>query len=527
MPTLTVDNFKGSLTRFNNGDINSGFARFDTSFGTDPFVKPGKLTWFETATRIDPGDTIITDLIVAGKERVESGLSYVYCIGHLGRIYRIQVNNSTNPDLDDPVLLATITAQSPTFTRGGWIDFFGTTERIYIGHDIGVTRIDFDGTNETFIGAAASYTANVPRPLKQFLGNLYFGNGSNIGEINSAATVTDYTKLSPGFPDNTQVRDLDVSMDGNYLETVVSRIALPSILATTQDNTLISNAESYIFKWNGTDVGYTSYNIFPSYSLNSNISFSDKQFTFGYDVAGACVFNPLTKILSPIFSEAPLPNAVGSNGNIVGWMIPEFYNGTTRVAHYIYGNLDNEVGIGWWRQFAQAAQGNQTNVLKVPFQMLVSNFGRGASTNGYTAGIFGSGKLYFSTFEFVAGTPDYKLYKWFPVATTTGTAIAGVYETQIQLFSKKIAPKEIRIYTEPLVTNNAFTVALIGSDGVIITNSSRTFTVGTSPVASGDDVVWYNPAIEPTYAIGVRITNSGSANWTANKIEIDYETAGR
>src|SRR3990167_8341274 len=206
--TLVVDNFRGSMTAYQDGDINSGLAFVVNVVGYNPFVKPGNLTWCRSSVQIDSGGSVITDLIMAAKERVESGILYVYAIGHTGRLYKIQVNDPVtfNPDYDNPVLLATLTAQSPTFTRGGSIDFFGATERIYIGHDKGVTRIDFDGTNETFIGVAGSYTATIPRPLKQFIGKLYFGNGANIGEIDSTATITDYTKLDPGFPDNTQIK---------------------------------------------------------------------------------------------------------------------------------------------------------------------------------------------------------------------------------------------------------------------------------------------------------------------------------
>lgn len=527
--TLTVNNFRGSLTRFNDGDINSGFAKYSTTHGVVPFVSPGNLTWLETATQIDPSYSVITDLIVAGKERVESGISYVYAVGHTGRVYKIQVNDplTYNPNYDNPVLLATITSGTPTFTRGGSIEFFGSTERIYIGHDKGVTRIDFNGSNETVVGVAGSWTQTVPRPMRQFVGKLYVGNGANLAEIDSTATVTSYTKLSPGFPDNTQVRDIDTSIDGNYLEMVVSRLALPDITSASVDTTFLSNSESYIFSWNGTDTGYTSFKAFPSFSLNANATFGNNQYTFGYDLAGAAVFNPTEKILSPSLCQAPLPNAIGSNANLVGWFSPEFVSGFLRASLFVYGSLDQEVTQGWWRQFQQAAQGAETDVMRVPFQLLVSNLVIGSATNGYVGGVIGNGKLYFSTLETSAApTTKYKFYKFFPVPTTVGTALPGVYETQTELFSKKVKVSEVRLYTEPLVANNSFTVDLIGSDGNSITNSSKTFTVGTNATV-GDDYVWYNPAIKPTYAIGLRITNVGSANWVLTKAEIDYSEGGK
>lgn len=529
MPTLIIDNFGGRLTRYDNGDINSGFAKFNTTFGADPFSAPGKLTWQETATQIDAAGDVITDLIMGGKERVESGISYLYAVGHTGRVYKIQVNdpNTSNPNYDNPVLLATLSSGSPTFTRGASVDFYGSTERIYIGHDMGVTRLDFDGTNETVVGVVGSWTQTVPRPLKQFLGNLYAGNGTNIAEIVVAGTVSDYTRLEPGFPNNTQVRDIDVSQDGDYLQIVVSRLALPDLTTTTQDTTFLANVESYIFKWNGSDAGYTAFDSFPSFSLNSNITFGPYQYTFGYDLAGGCVFDPTNKILSLLFSQAPTPNALDSNGNLVGWGTAEFYNGTSRMSQYVYGSLDAEVGIGFWRQFSQSAQGAETDVLRVPFTKLVSNFGIGASTNGYAGGVFGSGKLYFSTLEnSSAPTTEYKFYKFFPVSTTVGTPVAGVYETQTQLFTKKVKVSEVRIYGKAWVAGNGFRVDLIGSSGNPITNSTKLFSVDDDTLVIGDDFAKYSPAMSPSYALGLRITNFGSTNWTGNKVEIDYEQAG-
>lgn len=529
METKVITNFGGRLTRYENGDLDSGFAKYGTTFGNDPFSNPGNLTWQETATQIDVAGSVITDLIMDGKERVEAGISYVYAIGHTGRVYKIQVNDpaSFNPNYDNPVLLTTITSGSPTFTRGGSIDFFGSTERIYIGHDKGVTRLNFDGTSETVVGLLASWVQTVPRPLRQFIGKLYIGNGSNIAEIDSTATVTSYTKLSPGFPDNTQVRDLDVATDGNYLQAVVTRLALPDLTATTQDTTLTSNSESYIFGWNGTDTGYTFFNTFPSFSLNANTMFGNNQYTFGYDLAGAAVFNPIDKILSPVLSQAPLPNSIGSNGNLIGWGTSEFYNGFTRMASFIYGPLDSEIGIGWWRQFAQSATGTETDVIRVPFQLLVSNLGLASVTNGYSGGLFGSGKAYFSALETsVAPTTKYKFYKWFPVSTTTGTSMGGVYETQTEQFSKKRAVKAVRVYGDPWVANNSFKVELIGSGGTVITNSNKTFTAATN-LTVGDDFAWYNPAMENTYAIGLRVTNLGSTNHVITKVEIDHAEGGK
>src|SRR3990167_3350394 len=415
MQTLTIKNFGGRLTDYMDGDINSGFSNSINTFGNDPFVKPNNLTWVQQAEQIDPTGSVITDLILAGKERVESGILYVYAIGHTGRLYKIQVNNPAtyNPNYDNPVLLATLTSGTPTFTRGAFIDFYGSTERIYIGHDKGLTRVNFDGTNETVIGLLASWKQNVPRPLKQFIGKLYIGNETNIAEIDSTATVTSYTKLSPGFPDNTQVRDMDVSTDGTYMQIVVSRLALPDITSATQDVSQHSNAESYIFMWNGTDTGYTAFKTFPSFSLTANTMFGNSQYTFGFDMYEMAVFNPIDKIIAATQEQSPLPNAIASISNLVTWMAPLFYEDHMELTYGMLGSHTWEVGTGYWAPFGHVATSPETDIIQTPFQLIVSNFGQGSSSNGYTDKIYSLGKVYFSTLETSsAPTTAYRFFKW-------------------------------------------------------------------------------------------------------------------
>lgn len=529
METLTVNNFQGGLTRINDGDINSGLAKYSTTFGNDPFSSPGNLTWFESPTRIDSGGTVITDLIVAARPRLESGITYVYAIGHTGRLYKIQVNDPTtyNPNYDNPVLLATLTASSPTFKYGASIQFFGSTERIYIGHDIGVTRIDFNGANETLVGVAGSYTANVPRPSVNFGGVTYWGNGTNLVSIDSTATVTSYARLSPAFPVGTQVRDIDVSPDGNYVQIVVSRLAQPDLTVATQDTSSLSSADSYFIYWNGIDEGYTSYNPYNSYSLNSNTSFGPFSYTYGYDLGGAAIYSGGQKIISLPDSLSPNFAGVFSTGNLVGHASPETSGGFLKGTIMAYGNYDREIPTNLYRFLRMSATNTETDILQMPLCSIVSNLFYGSSAAGYTNNQVGAAKLYYSTLETSsAPTTDYKLYQFTTVPTGLGTAIGGVYETQNQLFSKKVNPKEIRLYTEPLVANNSFQIDLIGSDNGVISGSSKTFTVGTN-VTAGQDYVWYSPDTAPTYVLGLRVTNLGSKNWVLTKAEIDWTNSGK
>ena len=529
MPTLTINNFGGRLTRYNDGDINSGLCKYSTTFGNDAFTSPGNLSWFEAPTRIDTSETVITDLIMAARPRLESGKTFVYAIGHTGRLYKIQVNDPTtfDPDFDNPVLLATLTDESPTFKFGASIQFFGASEKLFIGHDRGVTKIAFDGTGEAFVNTQASYVSDVPRPSVNFTGKLYFGNGENLLTIDSTEDVTDFSTLDPAFPDGTQVRDVDVSPDGNYVQIVVSRVAQADMTTNTQDTSALSSADSYFIFWNGIDEGYTSYNPYNAYSLNANTTFGPFSYTMGYDSDGTAVYSLGQKILSLPNSQSPNFNAMFSTGNLVGFGSPEndASDAVLKGSLLLYGGYDIEIPQGLYRPFRLTAT-TQTDVQQVPMCAVVSNLFYGASSAGYTDNIIGSAKLYFSTLETDSGpTSKFKLYKFTTVPTGSGTAIAGVYETQNQIFSKKIKVGEIRIYAEPFVTDNEFTVELIGSDNGVISGSSKTFTVGTN-VTAGDDIVRYSPEIAPTYTLGVRITNSGSKNWVGTKIEIDVNEGG-
>lgn len=527
--TLIVDNFSGRLTRNNFGDANSGNAKYGTTFGADPFTNPTNLTWFEQPIRIDPNESVITDLIMATKTRLESGITYVYAIGHTGRFYKIQVNDPTtyNPNYDNPVLLATLTINSPTFKYGSSISFFGTTQKVFIGHDKGATSINFDGTGEAEVGTLASWTASVPRPAVQFGASLYFGNGANLTEVIAGGTVSTYAKLSPAFPIGTQVRDLDISPDGNYVQAVVSRIPAPDMTSATQDTTSLSSADSYRFLWNGSDAGATSYDTFNAYSINSNISFGPYSYTMGYDLANTAIYSGGQKIITLTNSISPNFNSLFSTGNLLGFASPEedasFLKGTIMV----YGQYDQEIPSGLFRWLRASATNTQTDVIQMPVCTIVSNLFYGSSSAGYTGDVVGSAKVYFSTLETSsAPTTKYKLYKFTTVPTGLGTAIGGVYETQSQLFSKKIKISEVRLYTEPLVANNSLKIELIGSNGGVIPGTAKTFTVGTN-VTAGQDYLWYNPQMAPTYAVGFRITNLGSVNWVGTKLEADYGPGGK
>lgn len=545
MATKIIDNFTGSMTPKINGDMNSGKSYWIDVFGYDPFTKPGSLTWEEAPTLIDSGSAVITDLIMAGKVRLESGVIYVYAIGHTGRLYKIQVNDPTtfNPDYDNPVLLATLAINSPTFTRGGFIDFCGSPQQIFIGHDMGITTIHFDGTTEAFLGVLGSYTQTVPRPLKQFVGKLYAGNGTNMVEadITGTGTVNTYTKLSPTLPSGTQIRDLDLTADGNYMQIVSAESGLQDLTSTTPSVSLSTPSSSYIFKWNGNDPGVTSATFFPNVVLTSNIVTGNKEYTFGYDIFSNVVFNPTEKLITSlpnVIGGSTLPNSVFGFGNLISFAQTLLYNGNQIGLVQLYGSLDNEsYPVGFWTNNSPGVTSPETDIIQIPLMMLVSGIGRGQNSNGYSQGIYTTPKVYFSTLETSPSpTTKYRLYKQPLYPTGLGTPINGaIFQTQNELFPGKIAIQGIRIYAQPWVAGNAFTVDLIGSNDAIISGGSQAFTASASAsgIATagqciiGQDYAWYGPDTTNIYSLALRITNNGTTNMVINKVEIDYESGGK
>lgn len=539
MITKIIDNFSSRLTRNSIGQIDSGLSKYLTSYGSDPFSDITSLTWLEAPVQIDPTGAVITDLIMAARPRLENGITYVYAIGHTGRLYKIQVNDPTtyNPNYDNPVLLTTLTINSPTFKYGSSIQFYGVVEKIYIGHDVGVTSVNFDGSGEAFVGTPGSpnWAPNVPRPSVNFQGITYWGNGANLAAIDSTATVTTYAKLSPAFPVGTYVRDTDISPDGNYAQIVVSRIPQADMTSTVQDTNALSSADSYRFLWNGIDTGYTSYESYNAYSLNSNITFGPYSYTMGYDLGGAAVYTEGSKVISLPSSLSPNFAAMFSTGNMMGYGAPETATSTLQGSIVLYGQYDFEVPTGLYRFLRISAQAPQTDIIQMPVCTIVSNLFYGSSSAGYAGNQVGSAKLYFSTLETSAApTTKYRLYKFTTVPTGLGTAIQGVYETQQEtsfkllrtILKEKLTCKEYRVYTPPLQTGNSFKIDLIGPDNNPIPGGTETFTVGTN-ISAGTTLCRFNPAMAPVYSIGVRITNLGTVNWTCEKMELDVDGDNR
>ena len=526
---LVITNFGGPLTRKRTGDINSGLARFETSWGYDPYSKPGNLTWLEQPTSILSWTGSQGPMAVM-KQRTEGDVNLVYGVAKSGNLYRITVNSATNPNLDSPSVISALAGGFGN-DRGAGMVFYGATEKIFVGDNTNIQRVNFDGSSPSVVGSVTS--TGVPRPMITFLGKIYFGNGNNIGEVDSSELITTQAKLSPALPAGLFVRDLDVSTDGNYLQIITSRTNAAYPQGDSNDRTSSGAADSFKFYWNGIDSGATSFENYSGIVLSTNVVKADQDFTFAHDPSGAAIFSGTEKILSLPRALAPHTNSAFLSGNILAFGTAEYESSSSRfrVGIFNYGQYDSETPKGLFRLLRQNAQ-VEDDVTAVSACIGVSNRIYAPSIYGYANNISGTGKIYYSTQEEDLTTTsfDQRLWRFETVSNGVGSILAGVYETQTQMFSKKVKVPEVRIYTEPLIGGNDFVVDLIGSGGSVMAGGSQRFQVATGSVTTGTDMVHFNPAMIPTYALGVRITNSsttGVANWTANKIEVDYTDGGR
>ena len=535
MITKVINNFTGALTRQNTGELNSGLAKYDQSFGYNPFTNPTNLTWFEQPSSILDG---AGNAMAAARTRLEGRTTFVYTVTNDLQLRKIAANDASNyvADYNSPSIIGAL-LQSPTGSTlsvlyGSSMQFYGATEKIFIGHDYGITKVNFNGSGEASIATTiSSVMFNVPRPSAQFLGKMYFGNGNNIMEVDSTETVTSYAKLSPGFPAGTYIRDLDVSSDGNYLEITVSRANSQSWFQASSENSF-ANVDSYKFYWNGSDTGYTALQNYPGYSLTSNVTFGELSYTLGSDMNGSAIYDKNSKIITLVGVNPPNFHAIFSNSNLLGFVSNEYVSSVAQmqVSAMMYGQYDKENKTGLFRLLrnpagASVGAGVYNNVVSTPVALPVTNFSYGFGN--YSGSVMGVGKIYFSTTEFSPdGFTRFRTYDFLTTPIGTRSVLGGVWESQNEVFSKKVKPTEVRLYTEPLTTSDiSFKLDLVNTISSVL--ASQTFTAGTSPVSLNDDHVWWNPQVSPGTSWGLRITNLGSKNWVGLKAEIDFVESGK
>ena len=559
--TIVINNFGGRLTRIINGDLNSGFAKFDTSFGYDPFTKPMNLTWLNQPSSIAG----VNEVIVAGINSTASPsdkTQVVYAVGTSAKLYQFVVNNpvTLSPNADSVVAVQSVHGN---YAYGASMQFFSQKGALYIsasgailtaGSVFGNGNIILNGASSV-ISTAANLQGDV-HPFAKFAGKLFFGNGPSVGAIDSTGTIISsvftvsellgpqYSQLNPPLPADQTVRDLDASLDGNYLQISASSTYPDRLIVTSAPDTEYAAAGyGAVYGWNGVDQAVTTAVNIPAGTTTALQTYLQSHLLFLNDSLGSAVSDGANKLLTLPKNKSPLPNATGINGNFLTWMCPEVTaNGTKRVATlYYYGSLDQENPVGLYRMLRFEAPLANSFVYQVPYQAIVSNRYDTVFTQApqdvIGVGSVSVGKHYFSAYSVrdqnlapsVAG--NYHFQRFIVSSSGPENPQLGVYETQTQLFSKRIHIEQIRVYTESTVAGNGFQLDIIGADGDPLENGTFTYSF-----AAGDDItklqgslqrINFNPKAEGGYGFGIRITNTGTTNMTIKKIEIDWGPEGR
>lgn len=503
------------------------------------------LTWLE-----NPADITgpIADIPLASVTKLESNINYVWVIAQNKKLYQIQSTSPSSPNLDSVVGIASV-ANGTGFLFGSSMSFFGSVVGgfgndpfIYVSHDSGLNKIMTDGSAETQVIAGSNkLLPNSYHALQPFIGTLNIGNGNTIAEVDSTGTVISsviatgngnlYSTLNPPLETNDRVQDLDVSVDANYLLITSSQIPTERLDTVSNDGPDTAAANSSVFRWNGTDQTVTAATKISSYGLTAQQTYLGNSVMFANDSFGASVTDGTKKLLTLPGNKSPLPNATTTNGNFLVWAAPEVV-GTTRYASlYYWGSLDSENPTGLYRMMRWATTQANANVFQVPLCCLVNSKYQTLNSS-YAVTTSSYGKQYIGvTSVNTSGSYQSYLLRFLVTPTGSGTPQAGVYETQTQLFSKRISISDIRVYTEATVAGNAFQVDIIGADGGVIPSGTFTYAFGdvTDPQSGAQSLerINFNVNCKTQYSLGIRLTNLGTTNMTVKKIEIDYTEEGK
>lgn len=546
--TIVINNFSGRLTRILNGDLNSGFAKYFTSYGYNPFIKPMNLTWLRGPIDISSATpSNFTGLVVAGKSRIEGRDLYVYTVDDSGVISKFQPyarGSGGNPTFSGNSVVGTAqpvgSGQTQSYEAGASMEFFGNVQQIFLGTNTAVVRVNFDGSAASVVGSTSNYYAGgIGRPLKPFAGNLLFSNGNTFGAINATNTVVSsvigtglgnlYSQINPPFPPDNLVRDIDSSPDGNYAYILASTVPTDVTLTAAGDDSMYGAlGESTLYKWNGVDAGTTALQQLPRGISTALQIYLDQQRIFSSDPFGADMNDGVNKLLTLPGIKSPAPNSISVNGNFITWATPEVSNAgdSMNASLFYFGSLDQENPSGLYRLARLSPTLASGFFYNVPFNLAVTSAYSNVYVNktGVSPQSYGAHVL--STIELSSSTSQKKFWSFYVTPINNNVnANEGVYETQTQIWSKRMGLSQVRVYTEPVVTGNGFRLDLIDVDGGVMDNGTFTYAFG-DPVDK-EERINFSPQVRTFYGLGIRITNTGTKNMVIKKIEIDVMPEGQ
>lgn len=516
--TIVIDTFGGVLTSSQVGAWNSGLAYINTSFGYNPFMFPGSLSWLPDVTDVTSGS--VTGLVLDSVDVAGT----LYAITNAGEVITMNTSGGYISTL------ITLSAGTPTFTAGGTIVYYNGL--LYIGHDKGVTRITLAGGSETQVGTwdSSHYIQNVARPLTPFLGNLIVGNTTdgtypNIGIIDTTNTITNYSRLSPSLSVGSTVKDIDVAADFSYL----------TILLAITGGTGFTSA---VVRWNGIDNGITSGVKLPATVGTAQENTGEHNYLFMADAFGAGIFDQNQKVAPLVLHSTPDATATDFFGNVLGFATTYFRARSASTNCFcpsvlFYGSLSEDVQrqLYWmYNQITVPGGANALTILSMPYFALTF-------ANTSSAGTTGNKFLFSFYGKDTSEAPTYytKLYtmsvnnnpKYYSTeGNIPNDVLRASYTTQTQLFEKKVSPSMVRIYVDRTSTDSGFNLTFLDTSGTAIPNGSFSWNAATGPSPIGGRIN-FGPDIAPFFGASIQITPNGTNNMVIRKVEVDLSPAGK
>ena len=161
------------------------------------------------------------------------------------------------------------------------------------------------------------------------------------------------------------------------------------------------------------------------------------------------MYQGTNKMLSLPYISNPNFSAAFSMGTMFGFGVGRYDKDADKYKGelYFYGKYDDDVPEGLYR-FLRFNSTVGDDVFMIPAAAVVSNLFYLPDRYGYANNVAGAAKAYLTTTEITdAGVPQgyFKTYKFNLMPTGVGSVLAGVYETQTQIFSKKVTVSEVRV----------------------------------------------------------------------------------
>lgn len=526
--TKIITNFKGAISAFAHGTLNSGLTPWGLGAnGYNPLWNNYKGQVLDVLEApVDKSNSVVNDTIMhfircQNSSKNSGNQFFAYGFDASASVYEIEVSKYLSgwlPDTDSPVKFTNTLGDTAAY-GGGLIAsaiYSSPYITLYVGADGGVYRASLTAGNQIDIGATwtkltaispGAYITNVPRPVCEFLGKLYFGNGNNIAESTDGATFT-AGKLNPPFPGNYTVRDMAVSPDGSYMLILITDSQggyQPFAVNPATQVPSPAPTNSAIVYWNGSDQGYSSIQFFKGINISSIGVSNQEMILVGTDEEGLGIWdlygNKIAGLPNPSDNSAFIPPQSQSIDSIGNKYFFQAISGSSSY-QFCFDRSDNSLYPISLQTFATTPT---LGGVLIPTQYLINDSSGTFSEIGRLKMYWGFNKKLYSQ----------HLHTFY---ANYSADLNAAYQTQFEKLPAKAYVKEVRIFLQPTAANVSFQLAINNFSGSI---PNSTFTYAYSSSVGPVDVIKWTPSMKAIREIGLQISNLGTVNPLISRIEID------